>query len=125
MKHLKNIFYASLLLIGILASCTSDDFSTNIAHTDYVSLNLSTGNATPASRETKPGVDDLNENLIQTADVFVFNHSTNARVHYQRLEDLQLPGKGEISLSLSKSQVSTGTYDVYVIAEKVWRMYNR
>lgn len=116
MKHLKNIFYASLLLIGILASCTSDDFSTNIAHTDYVSLNLSTGNATPASRETEPGVDDLNENLIQTADVFVFNHSTNARVHYQRLEDLQLPGKGEISLSLSKSQVSTGTYDVYVIA---------
>ena len=116
MKHLKNIFYASLLLIGILASCTSDDFSTNIAHTDYVSLNLSTGNATPASRETEPGVDDLNENLIQTVDVFVFNHSTNARVHYQRLEDLQLPGKGEISLSLSKSQVSTGTYDVYVIA---------
>lgn len=116
MKHLKNIFYASLLLIGILASCTSDDFSTNIAHTDYVSLNLSTGNATPASRETEPGVDNLNENLIQTADVFVFNHSTNARVHYQRLEDLQLPGKGEISLSLSKSQVSTGTYDVYVIA---------
>ncbi len=116
MKHLKNIFYASLLLIGILASCTSDDFSTNISHTDYVSLNLSTGNATPASRETEPGVDDLNENLIQTADVFVFNHSTNARVHYQRLEDLQLPGKGEISLSLSKSQVSTGTYDVYVIA---------
>lgn len=117
MKQLINIFYASLLLIGILASCTSDDFGTNVGNTDYVSLNLSTGNATPASRESEPGVEDLNENLIQTADVFVFNHSTNARVHYQRLEGLPLTaGNGEITLSLSKSEVSTGTYDIYVIA---------
>ena len=118
MKQLINIFsYASLLLIGILASCTSDEFGTNVGNTGYVSLNLSTGSATPASRVPEPGVDNLNENLIQTADVFVFNHSTNARVHYQRLESLQMQqGTGEIILSLSKSTVSTGTYDIYVIA---------
>ena len=118
MKQLINIFsYASLLLIGILASCTSDDFGTNTGNTDYVSLNLSTGNAAPASRVSELRVDNLNENLIQTADVFVFNHSTNARVHYQRLESLQIQqGTGEITLSLSKSTVSTGTYDIYVIA---------
>lgn len=117
MKQLINIFfYASLLLMGILASCTSDEFGTNVGNTGYVSLNLSTGSATPVSRVTEPGVGDLNENLIQTADVFVFNHSTHERVHYQRLESLPIQGTGEITLSLSKSEVSTGTYDIYVIA---------
>ena len=97
-----------------LVSCTSDDFSSDIKQSEYVCLKLDAGASSVSSRVDVPGITEWNENLINTVDVFVFDNQ--ARIHYQRIENLQLNGSGEITLSLSKERVSSGTYTIYVLA---------
>ena len=119
MKRLINIVYVSLLLAGMLASCATDDFSSDIKNSGNIVLQLFTENTHVGSRATINGESNRNENLISTVDVFIFNQEDGKRIHYQRIENLQLEGNGDITLSLAKERVSSGTYNVYVIANYV------
>lgn len=119
MKRLINIVYVSLLLAGMLASCATDDFSSDIKNSGNIVLQLFTENTHVGSRATINGESNRNENLISTVDVFIFNQEDGRRIHYQRIENLQLEGNGDITLSLAKERVSSGTYNVYVIANYV------
>lgn len=119
MKRLINIVYVSLLLAGMLASCATDDFSSDIKNSGNIVLQLFTENTHVGSRATINGESNRNENLISTVDVFIFNQEDGKRIHYQRIENLQLEGNGDITLSLAKERVSSGTYNVYVIANYI------
>ena len=75
---------ACCLLAGALASCIADDLVSPASPETPLSpglhLNLQVNGETTISTRSA-GVDDLNENLIKTADVFIFNPDETLKKH--------------------------------------------
>lgn len=118
--RLLEISWCFVCLLGITA-CTADHEAWNDSgNGEYLSLCLQVSGESKATvRATEPGQDTQNENMVTTADVFIFEDGGNKRVHYQRLSNNNsgstLAGSDQ-PLSLRKKDVEGKTLDIYVIA---------
>lgn len=118
--RLLEISWCFVCLLGITA-CTADHEAWNDSgNGEYLSLCLQVSGESKATvRATEPGEDTQNENMVTTADVFIFEDGGNNRVHYQRLSNNNsgstLAGSDQ-PLSLRKKDVEGKTLDIYVIA---------
>lgn len=118
--RLLEISWCFVCLLGITA-CTADHEAWNDSgNGEYLSLCLQVSGESKATvRATEPGQDTQNENMVTTADVFIFEDGGNKRVHYQRLSNNNsgstLAGSDQ-PLSLRKKDVEDKTLDIYVIA---------
>lgn len=118
--RLLEISWCFVCLLGITA-CTADHEAWNDSgNGEYLSLCLQVSGESKATvRTTEPGQDTQNENMVTTADVFIFEDGGNKRVHYQRLSNNNsgstLAGSDQ-PLSLRKKDVEDKTLDIYVIA---------
>lgn len=118
--RLLGISWCLVCLLGITA-CTADHEAWNDSgNGEYLSLCLQVSGESKATvRATEPGQDTQNENMVTTADVFIFEDGGNKRVHYQRLSNNNsgstLAGSDQ-PLSLRKKDVEDKTLDIYVIA---------
>lgn len=118
--RLLEISWCFVCLLGITA-CTADHEAWNDSgNGEYLSLCLQVSGESKATvRATEPGQETQNENMVTTADVFIFEAGGNNRVHYQRLSNNNsgstLAGSAQ-PLSLRKKDVEGKTLDIYVIA---------
>lgn len=118
--RLLGISWCLVCLLGITA-CTADHEAWNDSgNGEYLSLCLQVSGESKATvRATEPGEDTQNENMVTTADVFIFEDGGNNLVHYQRLSNNNsgstLAGSDQ-PLSLRKKDVEGKTLDIYVIA---------
>lgn len=118
--RLLEISWCLVCLFGITA-CTADHEAWNDSgNGEYLSLCLQVSGESKATvRTTEPGEDTQNENMVTTADVFIFEDGGSNLVHYQRLSNnnsgLTLAGLAQ-PLSLRKKDVKDKTLDIYVIA---------
>lgn len=118
--RLLEISWCFVCLLGITA-CTADHEAWNDSgNGEYLSLCLQVSGESKATvRATEPGQETQNENMVTTADVFIFEDGGNKRVHYQRLSnnnsESTLAGPDQ-PLSLRKKDVEGKTLDIYVIA---------
>lgn len=118
--RLLEISWCFVCLLGITA-CTADHEAWNDSgNGEYLSLCLQVSGESKATvRATEPGQETQNENMVTTADVFIFEDGGNKRVHYQRLSNNNsgstLAGPDQ-PLSLRKKDVEGKTLDIYVIA---------
>lgn len=114
--RLLEISWCLVCLLGITA-CTADHEAWNDSgNGEYLSLCLQVSGESKATvRATELGQDTQNENMVTTADVFIFED--NKLVHYQRLSD-ETNGltSSDQPLSLRKKDVKGKTLDIYVIA---------
>lgn len=114
--RLLEISWCLVCLLGITA-CTADHEAWNDSgNGEYLSLCLQVSGESKATvRATEQGQDTQNENMVTTADVFIFED--NKLVHYQRLSD-ETNGltSSDQPLSLRKKDVKGKTLDIYVIA---------
>ncbi|WP_302526485.1 fimbrial protein [Phocaeicola barnesiae] len=116
--RLLGISWCFICLLGIMA-CTTDNETWNDSDNgEYLSLCLQvSGESKAIVRATEAGEDTQNENMVTTADVFIFEDGGNTLVHYQRLSDNSNGLTGfEQPLSLRKKDVKGKTLDIYVIA---------
>lgn len=120
--RLLGISWCLVCLLGITA-CTADHEAWNDSgNGEYLSLCLQVSGeskATARATATELGENTQNENMVTTADVFIFEDGGNKRVHYQRLSNNNsgstLAGSDQ-PLSLRKKDVEGKTLDIYVIA---------
>lgn len=118
--RLLEISWCLVCLFGITA-CTADHEAWNDSgNGEYLSLCLQVSGESKATvRTTEPGEDTQNENMVTTADVFIFEDGGSNFVHYQRLSNNNsgstLAGLAQ-PLSLRKKDVKDKTLDIYVIA---------
>lgn len=118
--RLLGISWCFICLLGIMA-CTTDNETWNDSDNgEYLSLCLQVSGESKATvRATEAGEEAQNENMVTTADVFIFEDGGNTLVHYQRLSNNNsgstLAGS-EQPLSLRKKDVKGKTLDIYVIA---------
>lgn len=118
--RLLGISWCFVCLLGITA-CTADHEAWNDSgNGEYLSLCLQvSGESKAIVRATEAGEEAQNENMVTTADVFIFEDGGNTLVHYQRLSNNNsgstLAGS-EQPLSLRKKDVKGKTLDIYVIA---------
>lgn len=116
--RLLEISWCLACLLGV-AACTADKETWEVSgNGEYLGLCLQVSGENRATvRTTEAGVDTQNENMVTTADVFIFENGGNTLIHYQRLSDNPngLTGS-EQPLSLRKKDVEGKTLDIYVIA---------
>lgn len=117
---LKKSFYLVLLLgmaVLWMASCTSDEWGDRGMQTDpnRLTLNLQLGGVPVLTRATEAGEGTLNENVVRTADIFLFDAENGALAHYERITE-EFTSAGSVQLALYKEEVRGHTYDVYVVA---------
>lgn len=117
---LKKSFYLVLLLgmaVLWMASCTSDEWGDRGMQTDpnRLTLNLQLGSVPVLTRATEAGEGTLNENVVGTADIFLFDAENGALAHYERITE-EFTSTGSVQLALYKEEVRGHTYDVYVVA---------
>ncbi len=116
--RLLEISWCLACLLGV-AACTADKETWEVSgNGEYLGLCLQVSGENRATvRTTEAGVDTQNENMVTTADVFIFENGGNTLIHYQRLSDNSngLTGS-EQPLSLRKKDVEGKTLDIYVIA---------
>lgn len=118
--RLLGISWCFTCLLGIMA-CTTDNETWNDSDNgEYLSLCLQvSGESKAIVRATEAGEEAQNENMVTTADVFIFENGGNTLVHYQRLSNNNsgstLAGS-EQPLSLRKKDVKGKRLDIYVIA---------
>ena len=117
---LKKSFYLVLLLgmaVLWMASCTSDEWGDRGMQTDpnRLTLNLQLGGVPVLTRATEAGEGTLNENVVGTADIFLFDAENGALAHYERITE-EFTSTGSVQLALYKEEVRGHTYDVYVVA---------
>ena len=73
-----NILIATLLL-GVTSSCSQDDGMNAEDNQKNVTLTLSLGQqASGGARVADPGLDNLNENLMQTVDFFFYRETAKS-----------------------------------------------
>lgn len=119
--RLLGISWCFICLLGIMA-CTTDNETWNDSDNgEYLSLCLQVSGESKATvRATEAGEEAQNENMVTTADVFIFEDGGNTLVHYQRLSNNNNSGStlagSEQPLSLRKKDVKGKTLDIYVIA---------
>lgn len=111
---------ACCLLAGALASCMADDLISPASPETPLSpglhLNLQVNGETTISTRSE-GVDALNENLIETADVFIFNpdETLNKHAHADNVGN-----NGTVTVYSGSDWLDNFTadesYEVYVIA---------
>ena len=122
MKRINNYLFLSILTIFILiTSCNQEELvhSKQISTKELVlKLSLATSNTTRVT--TEPGETILNENRLNTLDVFIYMNGEETCAFYQREKtDQDLTNTGEYILPLKATQemfVSKATYTTYVIA---------
>lgn len=118
--RLLGISWCFICLLGIMA-CTTDNETWNDSDNgEYLSLCLQvSGESKAIVRVTEAGEDTQNENMVTTADVFIFENGSSSCFYYQRLSNNNsgstLAGS-EQPLSLRKKDVKGKTLDIYVIA---------
>lgn len=118
--RLLGISWCFICLLGIMA-CTTDNETWNDSDNgEYLSLCLQvSGESKAIVRATEAGEDTQNENMVTTADVFIFENGNSSCFYYQRLSNNNsgstLAGS-EQPLSLRKKDVKGKTLDIYVIA---------
>lgn len=118
--RLLGISWCLVCLLGIMA-CTTDNETWNDSDNgEYLSLCLQvSGESKAIVRATEAGEDTQNENMVTTADVFIFEDGGNKLVHYQRLSNNNSGSTladSEQPLSLRKKDVEGKRLDIYVIA---------
>ena len=111
---------ACCLLAGALASCIADDLvspaSPETPLAPGLHLNLQVNGETTVSTRS-PGVNELNENLIETADVFIFNpdETLNKHAHADNVGN-----NGTVTVYSGSDWLDNfapgNSYEVYVIA---------
>ena len=111
---------ACCLLAGALASCIADDLVSPASPETPLSpglhLNLQVNGETTISTRSA-GVDDLNENLIKTADVFIFN--PDEKLKHAHADNVGNDGTVTVysgSDWLDNFDSNNSSYEVYVIA---------
>lgn len=119
LRLLETIFYF-ICVVGVTACTTDNDTWNDSGNGEYLSLCLQVSGESKATvRATEAGEEVQNENMVTTADVFIFEDGGNTLVHYQRLSNNNsgstLAGS-EQPLSLRKKDVKGKTLDIYVIA---------
>lgn len=119
LRLLETIFYF-ICVVGVTACTTDNDTWNDSGNGEYLSLCLQVSGESKATvRATEAGEEAQNENMVTTADVFIFEDGGNTLVHYQRLSNNNsgstLAGS-EQPLSLRKKDVKGKTLDIYVIA---------
>ena len=119
-RIMKRILTLTLTALTVLCSCNKElEFSESNALT----LSLNVGEM--ATKATEPGVDNLNENLLNSADIFLYQSTSSetetAKVHRR----LNLDGsQNQVIVQLNQSELtglgysngSAATYGVFVIA---------
>lgn len=118
--RLLEISWCFTCLLGITACTTDNDTWNDSGNGEYLSLCLQVSGESKATvRAKEAGEETQNENMVTTADVFIFEDGGNTLVHYQRLSNNNsgstLAGS-EQPLSLRKKDVKGKTLDIYVIA---------
>lgn len=118
--RLLEISWCLACLLGV-AACTADKETWEVSgNGEYLGLCLQVSGENRATvRTTEAGVDTQNENMVTTADVFIFENGNSSCFYYQRLSNnnsgTTLAGS-EQPLSLRKKDVKGKTLDIYVIA---------
>lgn len=119
--RLLGISWCFICLLGIMA-CTTDNETWNDSDNgEYLSLCLQvSGESKAIVRVTEAGEDTQNENMVTTADVFIFENGSSSCFYYQRLSNNNNSGStlagSEQPLSLRKKDVEGKRLDIYVIA---------
>lgn len=118
--RLLEISWCFTCLLGITACTTDNDTWNDSGNGEYLNLCLQVSGESKATvRATEAGEETQNENMVKTADVFIFESGNNSRFYYQRLSNNNsgstLAGS-EQPLSLRKKDVEGKTLDIYVIA---------
>lgn len=116
--RLLEISWCLACLLGV-AACTADKETWEVSgNGEYLGLCLQVSGENRATvRTTEAGVDTQNENMVTTADVFIFENGGNTLIHYQRLSDNSNGlADSEQPLSLRKKDVEGKRLDIYVIA---------
>lgn len=120
-KIVRLLSWCFSFLLGVTACTTDEKTWENSGNEEYLSLYLRVSDESSAITRatTEDGDNAQNENMVTTADVFIFENGGNERVHYQRLSNNNngstLAGL-EQPLSLRKKDVEGKTLDIYVIA---------
>lgn len=118
--RLLGISWCFICLLGIMA-CTTDNETWNDSDNgEYLSLCLQvSGESKAIVRVTEAGEDTQNENMVTTADVFIFENGSSSCFYYQRLSNNNSGSTladSEQPLSLRKKDVEGKRLDIYVIA---------
>lgn len=118
--RLLGISWCFICLLGIMA-CTTDNETWNDSDNgEYLSLCLQvSGESKAIVRATEAGEDTQNENMVTTADVFIFENGNSSCFYYQRLSNNNSGttlADSEQPLSLRKKDVEGKRLDIYVIA---------
>ena len=118
--RLLGISWCFICLLGIMA-CTTDNETWNDSDNgEYLSLCLQvSGESKAIVRVTEAGEDTQNENMVTTADVFIFENGNSSCFYYQRLSNNNSGttlADSEQPLSLRKKDVEGKRLDIYVIA---------
>ena len=96
-----NILIATLLL-GVTSSCSQDDGMNAEDNQKNVTLTLSLGQqASGGARVADPGLDNLNENLMQTVDLFFYRETAKSDEAAVFSKSMTLPTNTQTSATVS------------------------
>lgn len=108
-------------LFSIFLACTQeDDMNNGLTSANRLSLKLVLSASGSTRALVEPGEDNLNENLINTLDVFIYRDGDETCASYERKKpETDLTNIGEYLLPLEATQdmfISQTSYTTYVLA---------
>ena len=104
MKDVRNYFNILMVLLcfGVAASCTHDDGLNDINNQKNVTLTLSLGQeVSGGTRATDAGLDNLNENLMETVDLFFYHATATPEENAIFSKSIELPDNTQTSATIN------------------------
>lgn len=122
MKRNKNYIILCLsVLTLLLSSCSQEELENKpFADSGKIAIRLSLAQPGITKADTETGEDNLNENLVKTLDVFIYEEGEDACFFYQHINlasGKAVSGEYTVTLNAMQEQFNRDkTYNTYVVA---------
>lgn len=114
------ILLALSILVSLFSSCSDEDSNERTDSDGYITLRIARTLPDVTKADSIAGEDKLNENLIATLDVFIYEEGQEACTFYQHIVPTEVQtGTGDYTATLNAKQkifTQDATYRTYVIA---------
>lgn len=114
------ILWALSVLVSLFLSCSDEESNDQTDNSGKITLRISRSAPDVSKASTVAGEDKLNENLITSLDVFIYEEGQESCTFYQHIiPTTTVTGEDDYTVSLNAEQkmfIQDATYRTYVVA---------